>query len=364
MAIITPPAIRKGQYEVGTEELLHSLAETYRDHPRIEYVQKVLRATTVQTRYFTRPLHELTHPSGTLEQRTARHFEESLRLAEEVAHEAMQTANVSAQDIDCVVTLSATGYTTPGLDVFLCQRLGCPSKTRRLHFTNMGCAGGAYSLIRAAEQVQVRPDAVVLVVCGDLFSHYLHPDDTEMDGMIFKGLLGDAAGACVVRSPQPEDTGPIVAGSWEYLCPGTSDIVGYEPHSDGLHSHNSFRLIQAVASSAPELAKWLQETALVGESAAPDFLVAHPGSPRILGRLLEGLGLPTSMAVHSWESLKEIGNVGAVSMLDVLARTFTSPPPNGARGLFTGVGPGVTVCALTAVWQQNTTASARTGRDT
>ena len=53
----------------------------------------------------------------------------------------------------------------------------------------------------------------------------------------------------------------------------------------------------------------------------------------------------------SRQSLHEVGNAGSVSVLDVLARTYTAPPPAGTNGLVLGVGPGVTITACTTTWQ-------------
>lgn len=350
MPTVCAPAIEVPGYQVTTRELLETLADFYRGHPRLKVVLRVIAATTVRSRRYCHPLAEVLSSELSLGDRLRRHNEDAVTLAEAAAHDALLQAGISAQDIDCLVVSSHSGHTMPGIDVALQARLGLPAGIRRVPVTQLGCAGGAWSIAFAAELMLARPWGNALVVCADVFSSGLHPDDTDMDGMIFKGLIGDAAGACVVRG-DAEPLGMVMRESWEYIVPGTRSVVGSRLEADGVHGHNKVALLEAVESAMPHLNKWLQDTCPPGGDAAPEFVVSHCGSPRILDGIVEGLSVDPSLVRLSRESLGEIGNVGGASVLDVLSRTFDSPPEDGAQGLLLAVGPGVAVVASRIEWR-------------
>ncbi|WP_431684170.1 PhlD [Kitasatospora sp. KL5] len=334
---------------MSTEILVKFLADEYRDHPRIEYALKTIQATTVQTRPFSRPLEEIARPAVSMGERMRAHFQDACSLAEEAARDALASAQVRPQDISALVCATSTGYAMPGVDIHLIGRLGLPATVHRTPVTQLGCAGGAYGLAKAAEHTAVHPGSNVLVVCADVFTPFLHHADAGMDAMIFRGILGDAAGACVVRGGT-DGPGPVMTQSWQYVVPDSSDIVGIRLEDDGFHGYNSFRLINAVGSALPHLVEWLNRTCPPAAEASPDFIVAHPGSPRVMDTLISGLQCNAELLALSRESLREMGNIGSVSLLDVLTRTFADPPPTGTHGLMVGVGPGVTLVASRVDW--------------
>ncbi|MEV0524327.1 PhlD [Streptomyces sp. NPDC050439] len=350
MPVVSAPVVALPRHQVDTDELLSVLSELYVDHPRLKAIHTAIRATSVRSRWYTRPLAEQFSTDVPVVERMRTHLRDSLDLAESAARGALFESGLEPGDITNLVVTSATGHTMPGLDVHLMERLALPCSVRRLPVTQLGCGGGAFALTRARDLVLARPDATVLVVCADVYSHYLHPADTGMDGMIFKGLIGDAAGACVVRAgsdgPHMELNEP-----WEYLLPGSRDIVGSYVDSDGLHAHNAPRLLRAVQDIAPRVREWLERTAPPGADARPGFVVSHSGSPKILDAVMAGLGCPPEMVDLSRDSLRELGNVGSASVLDVLERTFAKPPADGDEGLLLALGPGISLIASKITWR-------------
>ncbi|MFF3349875.1 type III polyketide synthase [Streptomyces sp. NPDC002779] len=352
MPVITAPVVALPRYQVTTDELIERVSELYPDHPRLRLVRQIIRRSSVRTRWYTRPLEEQFRADRPVLECHREHLRESLDLAERAGRAALREAGLKPEDVTALVVSSATGHSMPGLDVLLMERLGLSPSVRRIPVTQMGCVGGVFAVSTAAELVKARPDAIVLVVCADALSHHLHPGDTGMDGMIFKAIIGDAGGACVVRE---RATGPHmeVVGSWEFLDVGGKDVVGSRMEDDGVHGFNSPRLTQVVGGVLPELREWLKATAPAGTDGTPEFLVSHTGSPRILDCLSDGLGCPPEMFGLAHDSLRELGNLGSVSVLEVLERTFAKRPEPGARGLMVGVGPGVCLMALRTVWRNS-----------
>ncbi|MFC7220690.1 hypothetical protein ACFQLX_21375 [Streptomyces polyrhachis] len=350
MPVVTAPVIALPKYQATTDELLDHLEEKYREHPGLARIRQVIQASTVASRWYTRPLAEQFAEGYSLSQWADGHFQASLDLAESAARGALLGSGLCAGDIDAVVVISATGYTMPGLDVRLVERLGLPCSVRRISGTHLGCVGGVYGLCRAMEVIAARPGSTVLVVCADIYSHYLHSRDDGMDGMIFKGIIGDAAGACVVRA---EDGGPRMelGETWEYVQPLGRDIVGYHLGNDGFHVYNSPRLLGEIRDGMPLFVRWLEGATPVDGDAVPSFVVSHTGSPKVIDAVVEGLGCAPRKVALARDSLRELGNIGSVSILDVLERTFAKPPADGADGLMLAVGPGVSMMAVKVTYR-------------
>ena len=73
----------------------------------------------------------------------------------------------------------------------------------------------------------------------------------------------------------------------------------------------------------------------------------------MLRAVQEGLDLPADLLDLSWQSLREVGNVSSVVVLDVLRRTFEQQRPrHGAVGLILAFGPGFTSEMLLGTWQE------------
>jgi predicted naringenin-chalcone synthase len=349
MPTIARPHILVPEDRVALEDVLTEYEARYPDHPRLDAALRAMKATNVRTRGSAIPPGTLNDPDFLPGERVRRHFEAACDLAARAARDALDGVDLSPAEVDGLVCVSATGYTMPGLDVALVNQLGLAPGVIRVPATQLGCSGGCWALARAADLCARPKVSNVLVVAADLYQAYVHPSDLAMDSMIFRALLGDAAGACVVRDT-PSDPGPSIEETWDYTIPGTSDIVGYRLHDDGFHVHNSPRLFKAIGDAVQELIPWLGKLPGIDETGI-DFVVAHPGGPRIMDRLVEELGCDPALLAPSRQSLQELGNTGAASILDVLARTYATPPPPGAHGLAIGIGPGITVNAAHLIWR-------------
>jgi predicted naringenin-chalcone synthase len=290
------------------------------------------------------------HPPQ-LDQRAAEYFETACSLAVRAARQALREACLSADHIDAVITCSTTDFGAPGIDPYLIGELHLAPTVRRIPVTQLGCAGATHALAQAATQIRAHPGSNVLIVAVELLSYMAQPSQTDMSGMILKALLGDAAGATVVRGDD-RCSGMRLGRHWEYLLPGSGHYarVWMSAAGPALETHRD--LLAAPEKFVPEMVAWLTAG---GAPTVPDFIIPHPGGPRVIAGLASGLGLDHSLFRHAEMSLGEIGNVGGVSLLDVAARTFDEPPREGARGLLVGLGPGLTVVAAEATWQPSAT---------
>ena len=122
-------------------------------------------------------------------------------LALEAAGQALQRSGMSPGDITHLVTVSCTGFQSPGVDVELIQGLHLPITTERTHVGFMGCHGALNGLRVARALTADNPRARVLLCAVELSSvHCVCEWDQEQ--MIACSLFADGAAALVGGAAQ------------------------------------------------------------------------------------------------------------------------------------------------------------------
>ncbi|MFH9426033.1 type III polyketide synthase [Streptomyces sp. NPDC017529] len=348
-AYVSRPAIELPPHKVTTEEICADITARHPGHPRLGAWLRTVRNVGVTTRYFTQAL-ESPYVSGrtSLEERNRQAFADGVDLAAQAARHALDATRLAPSDIDCIVTSHTVGWALPHLDIHLIERLGLRPDVRRLAFGSLGCIGGAHALAMAADQVAARPASRVLVVVAEPLSTIYHHTDTSTEAMIYKGLFGDSGGACIVTG-EPLGPGLRIDDSWHYHLPHSRDRYWGRLDADGFHFDSTRAALTAPADAMPALTTWL---ASQPDHQEPGFILAHAGGPAILNTITGHLGFDREDLRHSWDSLAETGNLGGISVLDVLRRTHDTPPADGDRGLMLAYGPGFTTSALTGTWTE------------
>ncbi|PQM44073.1 Polyketide synthase-like Pks10 [Mycobacterium talmoniae] len=114
--------------------------------------------------------------------------------------------------------------------------------------------------------------------------------------------------------------------------------MGWHIGSDG------FRIILSadVATVAEkylgeDVREFLADHGLV--TADVDRWICHPGGPRVIEAVENGLDLPDDALDATRKSLRDNGNLSSVSVLDVLRDTLADPPPPGSIGVMIAMGP-------------------------
>jgi predicted naringenin-chalcone synthase len=71
-------------------------------------------------------------------------------------------------DITCLITVSCTGMSAPGLDISLMQQLCLPTSIQRSSVNFMGCYAAIHALKMGDNICRADPNARVLIVCTEL----------------------------------------------------------------------------------------------------------------------------------------------------------------------------------------------------
>ena len=150
-------------------------------------------------------------------------------------------------DVTHLITVSCTGFYSPGPDFHIVQRLGLNPAVERYHLGFMGCYAVLPALRMARQFCQANPQAVVLVVSVELCSLHLQLCGENAEGLVAGSLFSDgAAGALVsARPPRPDTAVYRLDRSASVLLPaGQQDMTW----SLGNHGFNI-----SLSSYVPEL---------------------------------------------------------------------------------------------------------------
>ena len=239
-------------------------------------------------------------------------------LAETAARRALDDASTSVDAITHLVTVSCTGFFSPGLDAALIDALGLPHTVHRTHVGFMGCHGALNGLRVAASQAG-EAEAPVLLCAVELCSlHFAYGWDPEM--MVANTLFADGA-AAIVGMPVKNGETPewSVQAQGTFLMPMSGDAMSWRIGDHG------FRM--TLSASVPELIRknlggwlegWLQQQGLGVEDVGS--WAVHPGGPRILESVEDALALENGVLDVSREVLRSHGNMSSPTVLFVLER--------------------------------------------
>ncbi|NPA53051.1 MAG: ketoacyl-ACP synthase III [Aquificae bacterium] len=241
----------------------------------------------------------ITTRTGIKERRIAEEWENASDLALPAAKEAIENAELSSKDIDCVIVATSTpDMTFPSTACFLADKLGC-SKPMAFDIS-AACSGFIYALTIANSFIKSGQFKNILVVGAEVFSKIIDWNDRST-AVIF----GDGAGAVVVSASE-----------------GESDILSAKMKSDGSHwgslycpvgeklkmrGRETFKL--AIKSMETASKKALEEAGLTLDDIK--LVIPHQANIRIIKALAERLELPEEKV---FSNIHKYGNTSAASI--------------------------------------------------
>jgi alkylresorcinol/alkylpyrone synthase len=263
----------------------------------------------------------------------------ALELGESAVRTALERARLTPTDVDAIYFSTVTGVASPSIDARLVNRLGLRSDVKRVPMFGLGCVAGAAAISRAADYVRAFPDHVAVVLTVELCSLTLQLGDRSVANLISTGLFGDGATAAVVAGSERAPAGPQIVATRSVFYPDTEDVMGWQVSERGFGIVLSAQVPVIAREHLPgDVDRFLGDHGL-GRNDIGEW-VCHPGGPKVLQALQDGLGLHASALQASWDVLARFGNLSSASVLLVLQRVLESQPPRGTRGLMLAMGPG------------------------
>ncbi|UCC23968.1 MAG: type III polyketide synthase [Gemmatimonadales bacterium] len=278
----------------------------------------------------------------TTRQRMAWYEQEAPPLAVEACRTALARAETSPSEITHLVTVSCTGFFSPGVDAALIDQLGLERAVERTHVGFMGCHG-ALNGLRAASAYALDPAARVLLCAVELCSlHFAYGWDPEM--LVANTLFADGAAALVGRGGG--GPGWRVRASGTFLMPDSVNAMTWRIGDHGFRMTLSPQVPERIRQHLADwLGSWLAHHGFGLDDVAS--WAVHPGGPRILDAVEASLELdPADLAV-SREILRTHGNMSSPTVLFILERMMQQ---NRARPCVAlAFGPGLVVEAALIV---------------
>jgi predicted naringenin-chalcone synthase len=245
--------------------------------------------------------------------------ETALPLALQAARNALSQSGIAPDELTHLITISCTGFAAPGVDIGLMKALSLRPTLERTHVGFMGCHGAINGIRVAKAFTASDPDARVLLCAVELCSlHYHYGWDPKK--IVANSLFADGAAALVGVSRQrggPDSWRVCATGS--YLLPNTEYAMTWDIADHGFEMTLSTKVPDLIAKNLrPWLVRWLERQSV--SLATVGSWAVHPGGPRILNAVEEGLGLrPDALAV-SREVLADCGNMSSPTVLFILER--------------------------------------------
>jgi alkylresorcinol/alkylpyrone synthase len=305
--------------------------------PHLRKLWPLYDNTGIDVRYNCEPIEWYLKPH-TWEERTASFHKHALDLLEQVTLDATETAGIALDAIDMIVTNTVTGLAIPSLDAMLFNRLKLKPTIERLPMFGLGCGAGVAGLSRAARLAQASDGAHVLFLTVDLCSLCLRVNDPSPAMFVSTALFGDGAAGMVLHNMRNgAHGGPRILASGEWCWRDTEHIMGWDIKDDGFGIVLSSELPSLMSGAlAPALQDFLDRSGF----RLSDFngFLFHPGGRKLLETMERVLGLSRDQLDHSWEVLRQYGNMSSATALFVLDRALKA----GARGrhLLAAFGPG------------------------
>ena len=240
-------------------------------------------------------------------------------LALEAAAKALEDADISSGAITHLVTVSCTGFQSPGVDLFLIEQLELAPSVQRTHIGFMGCHGAMNGLRVAHAFAEMDPNAVVLLCAVELCSLHMaygwHPEK-----VVANALFADGAAAVVASAnPSPAHQSLVLRRSGSMVIPDSADLMHWNIGDHGFAMGLSPRVPETVgAALLPWLRDWLADQAI--DLEAVTSWAIHPGGPRILSTCAEVLSLGPNLLLDSRAVLQEHGNMSSATILFILER--------------------------------------------
>jgi alkylresorcinol/alkylpyrone synthase len=268
-------------------------------------------------------------------------IEAALNLGETTVRRLLEQTGLAADEISHLTFTTVTGIAVPSIDARLMNRIPFSVNLKRAPLFGLGCLGGVAGVARVADYLRGHPAEAAILLAVELCSLTLQPQDLSIANIISSGLFGDGAAAVLmVGADHPLACAgqPRVIDSRSYFFANTERVMGWDVTDTG------FKVV--LSADVPDIARTQLRPAIeafladhglgMGDIA---HWIAHPGGPKVIQSMEEGLDLNGDTFRLSRESLARVGNVSSASVLFILAETLATRRPPGTYGLMLAMGP-------------------------
>ena len=297
--------------------------------------------------FFEAGTGQFLHPSTGARNRV--YEREATALYTQIAAAALEAAEgITAAEVSHVITVSCTGFFSPGPDYRIVRALGLDPAVQRYHLGFMGCYAALPALRQAQTICRADPEAVVLVATVELCTLHVRTSN-DPDTIVGSSLFGDGAAAAIITGKDLPTSTPLLqldhfetvltpvgeeAMAWRIGDHGFEMVLGtYVPHIIDEHITGA---LEPLLAHEPALAELPRRDI--------EHWAIHPGGRSILDKVEAKLELTESQLVPARETLRDFGNMSSATVMFVLQHILRSATPGRhERVCAMAFGPGLTV---------------------
>lgn len=238
-----------------------------------------------------------------------------------------------------LITVSCTGMSAPGLDLELLELLGLPADTWRTSVNFMGCYAAVHALKLADVICRADTGSNVLIVCVECSTLHFQKEYTP-DNIASATVFADGAAAVLVTGNEAPAGIKIDHFHSSVSVKGKQEMV-WELSSTGF--------LLTLSGYVPDLIKEnfnsfvnhaLNQSGLKKEDIT--HWCIHPGGKTILEAVHTSLGFTNGQLQHSYDVLRECGNMSSPTVLFVLKKIMASlDQDRPSRIMGAAFGPGL-----------------------
>lgn len=319
--------------ELGKEAVLHKLFNSIKRHKHIN----------------TR--HSCLDPSYFVEESCLGNLSTAKRqnLYEELSAKAIkklckETNHEQVKDIKNIVTVSCTGYQTPGLDFHLINNLPqLPKNIARYNIGAMGCYAGIIGL-KFANQLSGK----TLLLCLEFCSIHFQSIPVNFSNVVSNCLFADGLALLRIDNSSSENKNVSPISFHSAVIPNTQDKMSWLLRDTGFLMHLDPKVTKFIEGNIEQIVlEWLKEQSLKTQDIKG--WVIHPGSYAILEAVRNSLELEESDLDSSKKILKNYGNMSSGTVFFILDDLLKNKNfSKGDKIVMMAFGPGLTaeLCLL------------------
>jgi predicted naringenin-chalcone synthase len=246
--------------------------------------------------------------------------------------------NGERSSITHLVVTSCTGFTAPGLDQNLMDRLGLDPSIERTMVGFMGCAAAVNSLKVAHHIVRSEPSARVLVVNLELCTLHLQ-ETSDLEVALSALLFGDGCAASLVSA---EPLGVALKDFRVATIADSRDQITWRIGDRGFEMSLSGEVPARIAGALRQETARNDDQGILRGRRPNDFdlWAVHAGGRTILDAVEHGLDLPPDALRWSRGVLRDFGNMSSATLMFVLQRMMAAAQAP-AEGFAMAFGPGL-----------------------
>ncbi|MFA6235942.1 MAG: hypothetical protein WC635_01340 [Bacteriovorax sp.] len=323
---------------VSQETISEEISNIWPDKKK--HVEQFHTSSQVLGRHLSIPLADYKN-LGDIGERSRIWLDVALDLQVRNITKLLSAAGLTPADISLIASTTVTGLAIPTLEARIMNKLAFKPNTKRLPIFGLGCLGGVAGINRMNDYLLGHPKEAVLLLATELCSLTFQFQDKSVANLVGTSLFSDGAAAVLLlgdQHPLAKKGQFRILDGQSFFYPDTERIMGWDIVASGFQIVLSGDVPKIVVDHVkPNLTEFLSNNKMAPNDI--NFVVSHPGGPKVLDKLSEITERSPEDFKHSWMSLREKGNMSSVSVLHVMEKTISDKRQSNEFGLMVAMGP-------------------------